>query len=111
MALVVLTRIQHQRHLYYLKLTFSVAEANIDKIDKHTDSTDNAGLQSVVKIERQMCPLLYIQVIFYEINNICSIEPNLRQINKRIILNIKGQIISKAIFVFLTSSKKRTKKI
>ena len=34
--------------------TFSLAEANIERIDKHTASTDNAGLQSLVKIDKQI---------------------------------------------------------
>lgn len=48
-------------HIIFLKslLTFSLQVLSIDNIDKQTDTTDNAGDQSSVKIERHMCPLLY----------------------------------------------------
>ena len=42
-----------------MTFTFSLAEANIERIDKQTASTDNAGLQSLVKIDKQIWPLLY----------------------------------------------------
>lgn len=39
--------------------TFSLQLLSIDTIERQTACTDKAGDQSSVKIDRQMCPLLY----------------------------------------------------
>ncbi len=41
------------------KITFSVADDSIEMTDRQTACTDKAGLQSSVKMLRQMWPLLY----------------------------------------------------
>ena len=43
-----------------LSLTFSLAEASMDITERQTAWTDNAGLQSSVRIDRQMWPLLQV---------------------------------------------------
>ena len=39
--------------------TFSLADASMEMTERQTACTDSAGLQSSVRIERQMWPLLY----------------------------------------------------
>jgi hypothetical protein len=41
------------------EITFSLQLLSIDTIERQTACTDKAGDQSSVKIDRQMCPLLY----------------------------------------------------
>lgn len=41
------------------EITFSLQLLNMDIIDRQTDWTDKAGDQSSVRIDKQICPLLY----------------------------------------------------
>ncbi len=43
----------------YKKLTFSLQLLSMDIIERQTDCTERAGDQSSVKMDKQICPLLY----------------------------------------------------